>query len=313
MSLTKASPVQMNKPVFYRHETFHPRYGWFKKIYDAVSQDGNIFLHDDANVLLGVGKNMVKSMRYWGWAFKIVEEGPMSASRQRSFTISNFGKLIFDDKEGIDPFLEDPATLWLLHWELLKEPVSATAWWFLFNGFHKTSFVIDDLFLALKKYKDTTYPNYSVNDSSLLKDINCILRMYLGSLRKETVHEDSIDCPFRELRLMFYDDESKTFSFNYGKKAILPSEIIVASILDYIDCHAQNASTISVARLLHDFNSPGLAFKLTETQICLAIEEIAKKFPSISLAESGGILQFIYNGDPIHLKNKIIKRCYAKN
>jgi len=310
MNLAEISSVQASRPVFYRHETFCPRYGWLKKIYDAVKQDGNVFLRDDANVLLGVGKNMVKSMRYWGWAFKIINEDCNSGFRKSLFNVSEFGKLIFDDKEGLDPFLEDPATLWLLHWELLKDPASATAWWFMFNGFHKTSFTTDDIFFALKKYKDTTYPNCSVKDSSLSKDINCLIRMYFGSFKKESSLEECIDSPFRELRIMFCDDDSKNFSFNYGKKTILPPEIVVAAILDYICCFAQTASTVSVSRLLHDFNSPGLAFKLTETQISLAIEAVSRAFPAISLAESGGILQFIYKGVPTRLKDSIIKSYY---
>jgi hypothetical protein len=56
-----------------RHETFTPRYGWLKKGYDGVKKNGNIFKADNAIERLGVGKNMVRSMRFWCQAFNLIE------------------------------------------------------------------------------------------------------------------------------------------------------------------------------------------------------------------------------------------------
>lgn len=93
--------------VFARHETFHPRFGWLKKGYDLALADPGIFLRDDAPVLLGVGKNMVRSIRYWCSAFKVLteEDGQIQPTR--------LGQQLLDD-DGWDPFLENPASLWLL-------------------------------------------------------------------------------------------------------------------------------------------------------------------------------------------------------
>ncbi|MEI7888664.1 MAG: DUF4007 family protein, partial [Actinomycetes bacterium] len=57
-------------PQFARHETFYPRYGWVKKSVDAAAKDPNLFNDENAVVELGVGKNMVRSIRYWGLAYK---------------------------------------------------------------------------------------------------------------------------------------------------------------------------------------------------------------------------------------------------
>ncbi|MDF2212363.1 DUF4007 family protein [Arthrospira platensis NCB002] len=59
-------------PVFARHETFHPRFGWLKKGFELANKDAGIFWAEDAPVRLGVGKNMVRSLRYWCQAFKIL-------------------------------------------------------------------------------------------------------------------------------------------------------------------------------------------------------------------------------------------------
>ena len=64
--------VEAAKPTFARHETFHPRYGWFRKAYAVTKRDSQIFTHIDAPVLIGVGKNMVRSIRFWGLAAKLI-------------------------------------------------------------------------------------------------------------------------------------------------------------------------------------------------------------------------------------------------
>ena len=51
--------ADMAERSFARHETFHPRYGWFRKAYAFVADEGNDFNQEDAPRLSGVGKNMV--------------------------------------------------------------------------------------------------------------------------------------------------------------------------------------------------------------------------------------------------------------
>ena len=60
--------INIIKPIFARHETFHPRFGWFKKGFDK----NEVFSTNKkgATTILGVGKNMVNSIRYWSLAFK---------------------------------------------------------------------------------------------------------------------------------------------------------------------------------------------------------------------------------------------------
>ncbi|QTA89668.1 DUF4007 family protein [Desulfonema magnum] len=61
-----------NNGFFARHETFCPRYGWLKKGFDGV-RESDIFDSPDAIEKLGVGKNMVRAIRFWCVAFKIIE------------------------------------------------------------------------------------------------------------------------------------------------------------------------------------------------------------------------------------------------
>ena len=121
----------MSKGVFARHETFHPRYGWLKKGFDAAKHDPGVFLRRDAHVILGVGKNMARAIRYWCHAFKVLDEVSEEGLKKRESHPTGFGELLLDDA-GFDPYLEDLGSLWLLHWGLLKDPSSVTAWQYAF-------------------------------------------------------------------------------------------------------------------------------------------------------------------------------------
>jgi Protein of unknown function (DUF4007) len=143
-----------DQPVFARHETFHPRFGWLKKGFDRASRDAGIFLEDDAPVRLGVGKNMVRSIRYWCSAFKLLRDDQPT----------DFGRQLLG-QDGWDTYLEDPASLWLLHWKLLESPSSATAWNFIFNSFRLAEFTVEDLFYQLCDYRDREASR--ISDSSL--------------------------------------------------------------------------------------------------------------------------------------------------
>ena len=66
------------QPAFARHETFHPRYGWFKKAVDRATEDPAVFHGEDVTVRLGVGKNMVRAIRFWASAARLLT--PVSQS-----------------------------------------------------------------------------------------------------------------------------------------------------------------------------------------------------------------------------------------
>jgi len=290
-------------PVFARHETFHPRFGWLKKGFDKVAIDPEVFTKDDAPVVLGVGKNMVKAIRYWSYAFKIIDK--------ENSTPTSFGsKLLSDD--GWDPFMEDPASLWLLHWTLLKHPCTATAWHYGFNEFHHVMFTANDLMWALREYKEKMFPSAPASESSLKKDVHCLLRMYVPSDSLKGAREDSIDCPFTDLGLINNYGDGKHYSFNVGGKLSLPDEIIVAACLEFAASLEGSAKTISLSRLLFEPGSPGLAFKLTESVLSHAIENVAVWHKDVSLSETAGLIQFSFNGAPGRLADKLLAQYYSK-
>lgn len=285
--------------VFARHETFHPRFGWLKKGFDALRKDRHVFLRDDAPVILGVGKNMVRSIRYWCEAFKVTQGDQPT----------DWGHQIFDQW---DNYLEDIASLWLLHWYLLKPPCSATAWWISFNYFRQTEFTADILLEALSNY--CTNLNRTIAESSLRKDITCLLRMYTTQNATNSLTEDTIDSPFAQLYLIKSAEDNKHFFFNMGFKDNLPAEVIVFACLDYVSSFMgdKQQGTVSISRLLYEPNSPGMVFKLSEVALCEAIEAVARTQPSIHLSDNAGLIQLTFSDFPGVLSGYIMKSYYAR-
>ncbi len=112
-----------NKIAFGRHEFFALRFGWLTKGFQAFDDSKSVFTDDDAVVVLGVGKNMVNSIRHWLRAAKLVRIEPDQKK------VEPLGSFLFSKQNGHDPYLEDEDTIWLLHWLLATNPTQATSWY----------------------------------------------------------------------------------------------------------------------------------------------------------------------------------------
>ena len=175
---------------FGRHETFPLRYSWLTKGFQALLNDPKIFESPDATVTLGVGKNMVNAIRYWLQATQIVEKTP------KGLVITPVGDAIFNEQNGgFDPYLEDEATLWLLHWLLTTNPNQATAWYWFFNQFHKPEFTSQEASTALLDFaKQNITAKFSAG--TVKQDATILLRMYVRSKgNTRTPLEEALDSP----------------------------------------------------------------------------------------------------------------------
>jgi hypothetical protein len=139
--------------------------------------------------------------------------------------------------------------------------------------------------------------------------------MYAGhtssELLKNSASEESLACPFVELGLIQQTNDSKYYQFRQGAKANLPAEVIVVAALDYAATIAPEQRTISTSNLLYQIGSPGLIFKLTESALCAAVEEVSHKNTNISLTDSAGLVQLAFNDEPFSLIQMILNNYYA--
>lgn len=283
------------KAAFGRHETFFLRYGWLTKgfwanlSYINDNTPSDIFKSDNAVVELGVGKNMVASIKYWLQATQLL------TSSEKGFLIpTDLGMSLMGNnlEPGWDAYLEDEATLWLLHWLIASNATQATAFYWFFNRYHKTQFTQDELRTALN---DFIKENISTNTSAgtIKNDISVLTRMYSSvEADKKQSWDDILDSPMSQLGLI-----EATLNKEYKSSASIKNtlhESVVGFALAQI-FESRQATTIPVEELIYsqgDWAAIGAVFRTTESQTLALIEEAIRYIPGkFEINESAGIHQ----------------------
>lgn len=190
-------------PAFARHETFHPRYGWFKKGVDAARRSPEAFTVETAPVDLGVGKNMVKAIRFWCRTAKLLTEADNPANSRRPLIVPTKNAIaLFDEETGLDPYLEVAGSPWLLHWWMLSPRCLLPVWWVALNDLTAVEFNANELERAVAEAV-VAVPDWPLTSvPSISKDVDCFLRMYAPRAMPRSLVDDLVDSPFRELGLL---------------------------------------------------------------------------------------------------------------
>ena len=304
ISLQRYSP---SGPVsFSGHETFVLRYAWLKKAYDAVVADPSIFTRENAVVELGVGKNMVRSIRHWALACQIVREEPRTRGLRMSPT--EFGTFLFGPG-GKDPYLEDVNSLWLIHWHLCTNESRATTWNWAFNIVRTVEFNAQTLFISIQSELGRRMLK-SPTANTLKRDIDVFVRSYLPSrLTKKSVLEESLDSPLVELGLLVMEG-GDTFSFVRGPHRSLDGIVFAASVMDFWNREAPRQETLSFNEIAYAPNSPGCVFKLDEDGLVERLENLEKTTHGrVLYADTAGIKQ-LYRKSQV-TSSELLEQYYA--
>jgi hypothetical protein len=279
---------------FSGHETFVFRYGWLKKAVDAVRESPSVFTSAKAMVVLGVGKNMVRSIRHWALATRVLEEEPTTRGRELRSTA--FGEFLFGPG-GVDPYLEDVNSLWLLHWNLTTNEQRSTTWCWAFSLLSSPEFSRDTLteLIGAEIQRRAIKPQSS---NSLRRDIECFLRTYTSSRNvKESVLEDSLDCPLVELNLMEEEPGSGLFHFRRGLQSSLADEVFVWALLQFWEWVSPHQESLSFSEVAYGFRSPGCVFKMDENSLGERLERLERISDGcLVYAETGGLQQIYRRG-----------------
>lgn len=253
-----------------RHETFHLRDNWLLKALTALRNDPLALSSVGAHHELGVGKNMLASIRYWVQATGLAVPAKRRIGGRVPLLRTELAALILQD----DPFLEDMATLWLLHLELASNVPLATFWYWTFNEYDEVQFSEHDLATGFIDYVCSKgYP--APNERSVRKDISVFLRTYRRS-RSATSRmlEDSLDCPLTVLGLVEDVKGAKPFAFSIGTKSNLPVEVVAYTTLRYRDRARPHAEFISLEELRWAAGGPGRVLLLDSRALVEAMEAI---------------------------------------
>lgn len=244
------------------HQTFSVRMGWLYKGLSNVINDtkikeySDIFISDESMNRLGLGANMVKSLRYWMVALGITEE---KISRGQKAT--KFGQLVFD----FDKHFEELGTLLLCHYYLVTNKEWGTSWYYLFNEYSSKDFVKNDFTLELINWIHSI--KSTVAESSINSDVDCIIKTYCDSRvvnNDENIYEDNKLCPLSQLGLITH---SNLYNGLYYKKSLpierIPLEIAMFIILKQIEESNSKNKIINLDALLMQQKSITKVFNLS--------------------------------------------------
>lgn len=254
------------------HESFVCRYGWLRKLYDAVEKDPLIFRSDEAAIAeLGIGRNMVKAMLFWGDAFGITQGTASDGVKPTAFGHQLLGP------KGFDPYLEDMASLWLLHW-VLSTQANLGAWNTLFRDVRDVQFT-RTRFTELVMRRARAAKN-SIHAKTVEDHARILFQTYIpGKFGPDEVLEDSLGSPFQELGLLRevdrHQDES-IVAFDYGPKLGLTVEVFAHALSDYWVGTAPTGATLSLRDIAYGTGSPGTIFRLDEDSVVSYLKTLGK-------------------------------------
>ncbi len=299
--------LNLEKVAFGRHETFPLRYSWLTKGFQAIKKDKNVFSSEDATVVLGVGRNMVNSIKYWLQATKIVKQRNKSSSE---LVPTEIGKSLFGRK-GYDPYLEDEATIWLLHWLIATNAELATAIYWFFSRFHKLEFSSQECSSALQEFVKEKIKT-KASSTTLKNDIAVLLRMYAQSkITSKTSFEDVLDSPLTELKLVTHFSGIRMYQSKQDNREGLPLGILGFAMTELFIHYGANE--IPIEDIMYGKNglsAPGSVFRLSENALLTKLERLIHFIPGIyELRETSGIHQVykLGNLEPIEYLEKHYK------
>ncbi|MER9419400.1 DUF4007 family protein [Mesorhizobium sp. M0306] len=251
------------------HETFPLRLLWLKKAYDVASGphgvDRRTFHEQSAIARFGVGKNMALSMRHWALA-----AGVISDDGEAALTATDFGHMIFGN-DGLDPYLEQHSTLWLIHANLVAIPDVATTFYYAFNRINQSAFSREDLVQAMAVIVGSRGGRATVE--TLKRDVEVFVRSYAA--RSQDAGEDASEPLMVELGLLRELKSSGQMEFVRGPKNTLPDGVFARVLKRYWGRNHQQSPTLSVEQAQYGPGSPGRVFKLDEDSLVARLMRIS--------------------------------------
>lgn len=257
--------MQINK-----HGTFYIRNGWPTKILDAINKDPYIFTPNSelkAVDTIGVGRVMIKALRYWAVVLGLSEE----TKTQYGIThkTSALGSII---KEA-DPYFQDVGSLWLLHRNLTRDCENATAWYWAFNELGTKVFSKETFSTGLQSYLQKNGEKYA--KTAIEKEFDCFKNTYVSdkSFDIERILEEDTVPFFAPLKLIRYLGEGK-FEMRRSTAKDIPAGIALYCILSDNREHLQGSMQISIDSLLEDSNQLGKYMNLSYSTLLEILQRL---------------------------------------
>jgi len=217
------------------HEKFALRDGWLTKGLSIIDKRPDAFLGSEGPDLFGIGNNMVKSLRYWMKAFKLIEENPGVGAK-----LSELGKIILQN----DVYLEKNFTLWILHSQIAKNIADATTWYMFFNKCNVIDMEKDEIEKILYREISQYVMGQPFSENSLKNDVDVLLNMYSKN-KMNSDPEDKSQSPFANLGLV--KNTENLYSQTSPKRRDIDEWVVLYELAEMM----RDKNEISIERVLN--------------------------------------------------------------
>ena len=243
-----------------RHETFCLREGWLEKGLNIGINNPIAFSKDNGPLILGLGSNMCKSLRYW------MEACGLFTFSQKGAYVTSFGKFILNR----DPFIEEKNTLWLIHLFLVTNKEDAT----VFNTFFNSNYNKCDKELLTERLMELYKNEYGIepNKSSLEADISVLFKSYYAEEYLDP--ENNNNCIFSKLGLLKMNDR-KMYVKSSAIYRELDYRVVYYSILKCFN-QFEGELSFNIEDLCERDNNPLKVFNISKSALFSYLEEMRK-------------------------------------
>lgn len=277
------------KYVFSGHESFPCKTLWLKKGYDFVIRN-NDFNNPEAVIDLGVGKNMVASIRYWLKVFGLCQNDQPTW----------LGNYLFNDENGRDPYMEDLATLWILHFHLVFNQ-DATLYNLFFCGYQKghTQFEREQIVTYVKLNMIEANKQNVFNENTVKKDVSVLIQNY--ALPRKYQSNEDFSSLLIDLDLIRQNTEKKGYYINIDGKRKVAKEIFMYALLVLKEQEGDNTISYDTVQ-----DKVGLTFCMQDYETIEILKLLANEYSNyMSYSDNAGIrmIQFTQNLDKEQVLN----------
>jgi len=277
---------------FSGHQTFPLRIAWIPKAVAEIMRGCDPLSNIDEGITkLGLGKNMVEALRCWIEAFQI-------ANRVDAiWSLTPIGKVIFHPEVGLDPYLEDVSSAWVLHWLISTNRQSPFfAWECVFNRWPAMEFSASQVIDPFQKET-----NKSPRPASIVT-LRQHWDVFLHSYRPVRVNkgEDHLDSAMSALRLIREFGErpnasgkwESLYSFDPARKSAIPQQLFAFFLHDWWNRHYPSEQTVPLREVILGDHSPGRLLKMQEPEVFERVSEIAfRDSKTFQIVESTSLRQ----------------------
>lgn len=269
------------KYVFSGHESFPCKTLWLKKGYDFVVHNKD-FNNPEAVIDLGVGKNMVASIRYWLKVFGLCQ------NEQPTW----LGNYLFNDEDGRDLYMEDLATLWILHFHLVFNQ-DATLYNLFFCGYQKghTQFEREQIVTYVKLHMIEANKQNVFNENTIKKDVSVLIQNY--ALPRKYQSNEDFSSLLIDLDLIRQNTEGKGYYINIDGKRKVAKEIFMYALLVLKEQEGDNTISYDTVQ-----DKVGLTFCMQDYETIEMLKLLANEYSDyMSYNDNAGIrmIQFTQN------------------